>query len=174
MTILVVGASGATGRLLVQQLLNRGHNVKVIVRSSDKLREVGHNHDHLSVIKASILALSDVEMARLVNGCAAVASCLGHNLSWRGIYGPPRRLVTDATRRLCNAIKENKANTPTRFVLMNTAGNSNRDLDERLDRLAEHLELDCLPVELLECAHSIFAAERTNSGSHAAFDDVLE
>lgn len=117
MTILVVGASGATGRLLVQQLLKRGHNVKVIVRSSDTLREVVHNHEHLSVIKASILDLSDAEMTRLVNGCAAVAACLGHNLSWRGIYGPPRRLVTDATRRLCNAIKENKANTPAKFVL---------------------------------------------------------
>jgi uncharacterized protein YbjT (DUF2867 family) len=70
MTILVVGASGATGRLLVQQLLNRGHNVKVIVRSSDTLREIVHNRDHLSLIKASILDLSDAEMIRLVNGCA--------------------------------------------------------------------------------------------------------
>lgn len=34
MEILVVGASGATGRLLVEQLLKRGHLVKVIVRSS--------------------------------------------------------------------------------------------------------------------------------------------
>ena len=69
-------------------------------------------------------------MAQHVNGCDAVASCLGHNLSWKGIYGHPRRLVTDATRRLCNAIKANKAEGPTRFVLMNTAGNSNRDLHE--------------------------------------------
>jgi hypothetical protein len=38
--------------------------------------------------------------------------------------------VTDATRRLCDAIKENKAQKPTKFVLMNTAGNSNRDLCE--------------------------------------------
>jgi hypothetical protein len=38
--------------------------------------------------------------------------------------------VTDATRRLCNAIKANKAEKPTKFVLMNTAGNSNRDLRE--------------------------------------------
>ena len=130
MTILVVGASGATGRLLVQQLLNRGHNVRVIVRSPDKLLEVVPHHEHLSVIKASVLDLSDAEMARHVNGCAAVASCLGHNLTWKGIYGRPRRLVTDATRRLCTAIRENKANAPTRFVLMNTAGNSNRDLHE--------------------------------------------
>ncbi len=33
MTTLVVGASGATGRLLIEQLLNRSQNVKVIVRS---------------------------------------------------------------------------------------------------------------------------------------------
>jgi NAD(P)-dependent dehydrogenase (short-subunit alcohol dehydrogenase family) len=132
MTTLVVGASGATGRLLVEQLLNRGQNVKVVVRSPDKLPEVLKKHEQLSVIHASILELSDAEMTRHVNGCAAVASCLGHNLGWKGIYGQPRRLVSDATRRLCNAIKANKAEGPTRFVLMNTAGNSNRDLNESI------------------------------------------
>jgi hypothetical protein len=128
--ILVVGASGATGRLLVEQLLNRGEGVKMIVRSPDKLPEVLKNHDRLSVIRGSVLDLNDDEIRRHVKGCAAVASCLGHNLSWKGIYGNPRRLVTDATRRLCNAIKANKAEEPTKFVLMNTAGNSNRDLHE--------------------------------------------
>ena len=33
MTTLVVGASGATGRLLVEQLLAQGEKVKIIVRS---------------------------------------------------------------------------------------------------------------------------------------------
>jgi nucleoside-diphosphate-sugar epimerase len=130
MTILVVGASGATGRLLVEQLLNRGQSVRAVVRSLDMLPEVLKNHDHLSVIRASVLDLSDAEMAQHVNECTAVASCLGHNLNWNGIYGHPRRLVTDATRRLCNAIKSNKAEKPAKFVLMNTAGNSNRDLRE--------------------------------------------
>jgi hypothetical protein len=130
MTILVVGASGATGRLLVEQLLNRGQNVKVIVRSSEKLPEFLKNHDNLSVICASVLELSDAEMVQHVNGCDAVASCLGHNMNWKGLFGHPRRLVTDATRRLCNAIKTNKSEKPTRYVLMNTTGNSNRDLHE--------------------------------------------
>ena len=130
MTTLVVGASGATGRLLVEQLLNRGQNVRVIVRSPDKLPEVLTNHDSLSVISASVLELSDAEMSQHVSGCRAVASCLGHNMSLKGLYGHPRRLVTDATRRLCNAIKANKPEGPTKFVLMNTAGNSNRDLHE--------------------------------------------
>ncbi len=130
MTILVVGASGATGRLLVEQLLNRGENVKVIVRSSEKLPEFLKNHDNLSVICASVLELSDAEMVQYVNGCDAVASCLGHNMNWKGLFGHPRRLVTDATRRLCNAIKTNKSEKPTKYVLMNTTGNSNRDLHE--------------------------------------------
>lgn len=130
MTTLVVGASGATGQLLVEQLLKRGQKVRVIVRSPEDLAEFLRNHDNMSVIQASVLDLSDSEMARHVKGCEAVASCLGHNMSLKGLYGPPRRLVTDATRRLCQAIKVNKSAKPTKFVLMNTAGNSNRDLHE--------------------------------------------
>ena len=132
MTTLVVGASGATGRHLVKQLLDRGQDVRVIVRSLDRLPEVLRHHDRLTVICASVLDLSDAEMAQHVNGCHAVASCLGHNMNWRGLFGHPRRLVTDATRRLCEAIKANQAASPTKFVLMNTVANRNRDLHERI------------------------------------------
>ena len=100
------------------------------MRSPDKLPEEIRSHDHLSVIQAAVLDLTDAEMAQHVQGCAAVASCLGHNLTLKGIYAPPRLLVTEATRRLCNAIKANKPEKPVRFVLMNTAGNSNRDIPE--------------------------------------------
>jgi hypothetical protein len=51
-------------------------------------------------------------------------------MSLQGIYGHPRRLVTDATRRLCDAIKANNPGQPVKFVLMNTAGNRDRDLPE--------------------------------------------
>jgi putative NADH-flavin reductase len=130
MTILVVGASGATGRLLVAQLLDRGQSVRVIVRAPDSLPEAIRHHERLTVIHATVLDLSDAEIAQHVNGCDAAASCLGHNMSFKGIYGHPRMLVTDTTRRLCNAIKANKPEQSVRFVLMNTAGNSNRDLHE--------------------------------------------
>jgi hypothetical protein len=132
MTTLIVGASGATGQLLVAQLLDRGHQVKVIVRTPVTLPAGVKNHENLSVIHASVLDLSDADMVRHVSGCDAVASCLGHNMSFKGLFGHPRRLVTDATRRLCSAIKANKAQTPVKFVLMNTTGNSNRDLHERI------------------------------------------
>ncbi len=132
MTTLIVGASGATGRLLVEQLLNRGELVKIIVRAESNLPETVRNHKNLSIIQAAVLELSDAEMAQHVKGCTAVASCLGHNMSLKGIYGHPRRLVTDATHRLCRAIKSNEPQTPVKFVLMNTAGNRNRDLPEPL------------------------------------------
>jgi len=130
MNYLIVGATGATGKLLAEQLLERGHFVKVIVRSPEKLPETVRNHKNLSVIRASVLDLSDAEMAQHVKGCDAVASCLGHNITFKGMYGHPRKLVTDATRRLCQAIRTNNPEGKTKFVLMNTTGNRNRDLDE--------------------------------------------
>jgi len=129
-TILVVGASGATGRLLVEELINCGQEVKVIVRSPKSLPEALREHPRLSLIHASISELSDAEIAKHVIGCDAVASCLGHNLTFKGLFGRPRRLVSDATRRLSQAIQESHPESPTRFVLMNTTGNRNRDLDE--------------------------------------------
>ncbi|MCK9357941.1 MAG: SDR family oxidoreductase [Dehalococcoidia bacterium] len=130
MSVLVVGASGATGRLLVRELLGRGLDVRVIVRTPDRLPEDVRNHSRLSMIQANVLDLSQAEMARHVNGCTAVASCLGHNITLKGVFGRPHRLVTDAARRLCEAIQAGDAERPVRFVLMNTVGNRNRDLDE--------------------------------------------
>tara|TARA_R110002096_G_scaffold162994_1_gene330310 strand:- start:27 stop:698 length:672 start_codon:yes stop_codon:yes gene_type:complete len=130
MNVLVVGASGATGRQLIEQFLIQGHNVKAVVRAPEKLPKSWKNNKHVIIIAANLLELSDKEMMELTLGCDAVTSCLGHNMSWKGIYGQPRKLVTDATRRLCNAIKANKPTNPIKYVLMNTTGNQNRDLNE--------------------------------------------
>jgi len=132
MTILLVGATGATGKKLVEELLNRDQYVKVIVRSPEKLPATIKNHKRLSLISANVLELTDEEMGQYVAGCSAVASCLGHNITFKGIFGKPRRLVTEATRRLCTAIKANKSETVTKYVLMNTVANRNRDLNESI------------------------------------------
>jgi hypothetical protein len=132
MKVFVAGASGATGQRLVAELLERGQQVVAVVRSTSSLPEELRNHKNISLIQASLLDLSNAEMKKLVEGCSAVASCLGHNPTLKGIYGHPRRLVTDATRRLCRAIQANQPQSPVRFVLMNTAGNRDRDLQEPL------------------------------------------
>jgi len=132
MTTLVVGASGATGRQLVNQLLDCGQNVKVIVRSPERVPQSWKNNNRLCIVHASVLELTDIEMAECVKGCQAIASCLGHTLSWKGVYGQPRRLVTDTVRRFCNAISSNAPEETIKYVLMNTTGNRNRDLNERI------------------------------------------
>ncbi len=130
MSILVVGASGATGRLLVEQLLVRNQKVKAVVRDPEKFPKNFINDNNLTVIRASILDLNDNEMRQLVKRCGAVVSCLGHNLSLKGLYGHPRKLVTESVRRLCEAIQSNNSPGPLKFLLMNTAGNTNRDIQE--------------------------------------------
>jgi len=132
MKTLVVGATGATGRLLVKELLERGLQVKIIVRSPDKLSSTIRNHNNLSMTHASLLDLDDDTLTQHVNGCDAIASCLGHNVSLHGIYGPPRKLVTEATRRLCQAVRANNPDQFVKFILMNSAGNTNRNLGEEI------------------------------------------
>lgn len=132
MTVLVVGASGATGRQLIEQLLIQGNSIRAVVRFPEKLPESWKNNECVKIISATLLDLSDKEMMELTLNCHAIASCLGHNISWKGIYGQPRKLVTDATRRLYNAIEANKPERPIKYVLMNTTGNRNRDLNEHI------------------------------------------
>ena len=131
MTVLVVGATGKTGRVLVEQLLGKGHNVRAIVRSPRKLPAKVRDHPNATVIEASVLDLTDEEMAEPVKDCDAVVSCLGHVMDLKGMFGDPKRLCTDATRRLCDAIEENRPTKPTKFILMNTVAVQNPDLEEK-------------------------------------------
>ncbi len=130
MKVIVVGASGATGKLLVENLLHEGQEVVAVVRSADKLPEKIRTHKLLTVVVGSILEFSDEELKKIVANGDAVASCLGHNLTFKGMYGYPRKLVTDATKKLCLAVEHASVNKPIKFVLMNTAGNKNKDCKE--------------------------------------------
>jgi len=129
--VLVVGATGMTGQPLVEQLLAKNHKVRVIVRSPDKLSAIVTDNPNITVIKASVLDLTDAQLAEHVKNCDAVVSCLGHVLSFKGMFGQPRQLCTDATRRLCQAIEANTPSEPVKFILMNTVGVPNPDCNEK-------------------------------------------
>ncbi len=131
MKILVAGATGATGRLVVDELLGRGYEVTAIVRSADRLPAPPGSNTRLTVIEANLLATEEPIIQNWVADCDAVISCLGHNISWKGMYGKPRRLVTDSVSRLCEAIHGSGKTETTKFVLMNTTGNRNRDITEK-------------------------------------------
>ena len=119
-TVLLVGGTGRTGLRVLKQLLSRGISVRAIVRSAKRLPAGAAKDPNLAVVEASLLPLSDDDLQRQVRGCDAVISCLGHVLSLRGVFGPPRDLVTLATTRLCRGIEALQPVQPVQFILMSS------------------------------------------------------
>ena len=131
MNILVVGATGMTGKPLVEQLLAKNHKVRIIFRTSNKLLADILENPNTTAIEATLLDLTDEKMTEHVKDCDAVVSCLGHVMDFKGIFGEPRKLCTNASQRLCNAIEKHRLPKPTKFILMNTVGVQNSDLEEK-------------------------------------------
>ena len=73
MNLLIIGATGGTGRELVKQALEQGHNVTAFARNPTNVRI---QHQNLTVVKGDVLDYSSVENA--VKGRHAVLSALGH------------------------------------------------------------------------------------------------
>ena len=69
-------------------------------------------------------------MTEIISDCDSFASCLGHNLTFKGIFGKTRKLVADAVQLICDAISKNNPEKALKFVLMNTVGNQNKDINE--------------------------------------------
>lgn len=130
MTTLVAGATGATGKHAVEQLLKMGHNVKVIVRPASKFPDSWNNHAQISIIRDHISEMTVEDLSQHIKDCQAVVSCLGHNLTLKGIFGRPRKLVYNAVKLICSAIQENSQEKPVKFVLMNSVGVRNKNLKE--------------------------------------------
>ena len=132
MKILVVGATGKTGIRLVTQLLDEGHSVTVIVRTAEKLPQNIMNHETLSITTSTILDMNHEDVIQHVENCDAIVSCLGHTMDFRGIFGHPRRLVSDSVHRLCQAVQTNKPSAPIKLLLMSSVGCRNSDAEEKI------------------------------------------
>jgi nucleoside-diphosphate-sugar epimerase len=121
--VLVIGATGATGKHVVRQLLDQQRPVRVIVRSEERMLFLLQNHTNenlLQVTEASLLNLTDSELEELVQDTDAVIQTLGHNMDLAGIFGQPRDLVAQATKRLTQA--QLATINKRKFVLMGTVG----------------------------------------------------
>lgn len=71
MKITVIGATGGTGRLVVDQALARGYEVRAFVRNPQTLP----NHPHLSVIQGDLA--DTAALAGAIAGSDALLCCLG-------------------------------------------------------------------------------------------------
>lgn len=130
MKVLVLGASGATGRQVVLQLMKRKISTRVLVRKSASLPQEVLDHSSVETVTGSISEMDYSRVKELLDGCEVVISCLGHNISFKGLFGKPRSLVVNAVRSVCDVLK--KENTrKTRLILMSTVAYTNRSIGEK-------------------------------------------
>ena len=108
MKLAVFGASGRTGRPLVEQALAQGHEVRALVRDPAKLPL---QHERLLLVRGDAINAADV--ARTVEGADAVLSALGQT------KGSPKDLQTVATRHMVAAMK---AHGVARVISLTGAG----------------------------------------------------
>jgi nucleoside-diphosphate-sugar epimerase len=119
-TVLLLGGTGRTGRRVLTQLLERGVDVRAIVRDAGRLPAEVSADPGLIVVEADLLSLSDEQLRGFAQGCDAVISCLGHNITLKGMFGSPRDLVTRATTRVCRAIEALRPAEPVKYILMSS------------------------------------------------------
>jgi putative NADH-flavin reductase len=94
MNIAIFGATGPSGREMVQQALDQGHVVTALARDPDAIM---NHHDRLKVVKGNILDPISVEAA--VTGQDAVLSTLGTKVIKKNT------IISDGTRNIIDIMK---------------------------------------------------------------------
>lgn len=92
--VLIIGATGGTGRQLVTQALDRGLAVTALVRDPSRLRL---EHPQLTIVQGDVL--DEAAIAAVMRGQDAVLCALGHK---RFFY--PTRILSDGTRNILRAM----------------------------------------------------------------------
>lgn len=98
MKLLIIGGTGGTGKELIKQALEQGHQVAALVRSPEKLKIV---HENLSVIKGNVLDLENVENA--VAGQDAVLLSLGHKR-----FFIKTNILSEGTKNIITAMEKHE------------------------------------------------------------------
>lgn len=128
--ILIVGATGGTGRQLVAQALERGYTVTALVRDPSRLQI---HHPQLAVIQGDVL--DDGSVGAVMRGQEAVLSALGHK---RFFY--PTRILSQGTRNLLGAMETHGV---PRFVCETSLG-----IGDSAGRMGLYYTLFVIPVIL--------------------------
>ena len=93
--VLIVGATGGTGRQLVAQALERGHVVTALVRDPSALHV---EHPRLHVMRGDVLDYPSVEAA--MQAQEVVLCALGHKRFFQ-----PTRILSEGTRNILRAME---------------------------------------------------------------------
>ncbi len=157
MKVLVLGASGATGKLVVMQLLKRQIDIRVVVREGAIQPAEVLDDPRVEIERGNIAEFNDSEMASLLQDCDAVVSCLGHKITIRGIFGKPRNLVFDTIRNINEIVKET-GDKKIKLILMSTTGYTSTQTGEK-NSLGERIILSILKLLLPPHRDNVRAAD---------------
>jgi nucleoside-diphosphate-sugar epimerase len=145
MKALVLGASGATGKLVVQQFMKNNIKVRLVARESAIIPSQISADKSIEIIRGNINDFEITQIKDLVKGCDSVICCLGHNISFKGIVGPPHKLVYNTVVKIIEALQSQ--NLSPKFILMSTTAYTNKKIGE-VNTFGEKLVFSLLYVLL--------------------------
>jgi len=156
MKTLVLGASGATGKLVVAQLLERNLSAKIVIRESATIPDQIANAQNIEIVKGNIDDFSPDQIRELVQDSDAIVCCLGHNINFKGMFGKPHKLVVNAVKKIVAAIASFKETR--KFILMSTTAYTNKHLGEK-NTYGEKLIFSLLEILLPPHKDNILASD---------------
>lgn len=115
--ILILGASGRTGKILVDSALDKGYEVTALVRNPDSIQR---SHPSLTLVKGSPYELGDLQKAIGTNEAILVAlnNPRASDMPWAKPVGPPDVI----TKSVHNALTVMQANSVSRLVVLSAFG----------------------------------------------------
>jgi putative NADH-flavin reductase len=130
MRVLVLGASGNTGKWVIKHLLDHQIKTKILIRKSATLSKEIMESPFLDVVSDNISELNDKQMDQLIESMDVVISCLGHTMSFKGMFGKPRNLVVKAIKSISDAAKRSHQKK-LKIILMSTTAYTSYALGEK-------------------------------------------
>ena len=106
MKILILGATGRTGKLILAEALNQGYQINCLVRKPQKVKET---HSDLKIYKGSPESISELEIA--FQGCDAIISALNisrkSDFPWSKLR-TPKTFLSDVMKNIVSLNAKNK------------------------------------------------------------------
>jgi putative NADH-flavin reductase len=105
MKILILGATGRTGKLILEEALNQDYEVNCLVREPKRIKA---NHEKLKILKGSPEQISDLENA--LKGCKGIISALNisrkSDFPWSKLRTPPT-FLSDIMKNIISLTEKN-------------------------------------------------------------------
>lgn len=124
MKLLLLGATGRTGKRMLKEALNQGYEINALVRDPGK---IDSSLNGVRIFKGSPERIDD--LAQAINGCDGILSTLNisriSDFPWSKLRTPPT-LLSDVMK---NVISLTEKNGPSRIIVCSAWGVAETESD---------------------------------------------